>query len=49
LGAGGERQASESFKWRFITALLYGGNVDFDERSTLPPGVRRARQSGGLV
>jgi hypothetical protein len=35
-GAGGECQASESFKRRFTTALLYGGNVDVDKRSTLP-------------
>ena len=37
LGAGGEKQASESFKWGFTTALLYGGNMDVDKRSTLPP------------
>ena len=37
LGAGGEKQASESFKWGFTTALLYGGNIDVDKRSTLPP------------
>ena len=32
-----ERQAGESFKWGFTTALLYGGNIDVDKRSTLPP------------
>ena len=37
LGFGGERQASESFKWGFTTALIYGGDMDVDERSTLPP------------
>ena len=37
MGGGGERQASESFKWRFTTALLYSGNVDVDKCSTLPP------------
>ncbi len=37
LGAGGERQVSESFKWGFTTALLYGGDMDVDKRSTLPP------------
>ena len=37
LGAGGEKQASDSFKWGFTTALLYGGNIDVDKRSTLPP------------
>jgi long-chain fatty acid transport protein len=37
LGAGGERQASESFKWGFTTELLYGGNINVDKRSTLPP------------
>jgi long-chain fatty acid transport protein len=37
LGAGGERQASESFKWGFTTALLYGGHIDVDKRSALPP------------
>ena len=37
LGAGGEKQASESFKWGFTTELLYGGNIDVDKRSTLPP------------
>ena len=39
LGAGGEKQTSESFKWGFTTALLYGGNMDVDRRSTLPPAL----------
>jgi len=37
FGVGGERQASESFKWGLTTELLYGGNIDVDKRSTLPP------------
>lgn len=37
LGAGGERQSSESFKWGFTGELLYGGNIDVDKSSTLPP------------
>jgi hypothetical protein len=37
FGVGGEREASESFKWGFTTELLYGGNIDVDKRSTLPP------------
>jgi long-chain fatty acid transport protein len=39
FGVGGERQASESFKWGFTTALLYGGNMDVDKRSPLPPAL----------
>jgi long-chain fatty acid transport protein len=39
LGAGGEKQASESFKWGFTGALIYGGNMDVDRRSTLPPAL----------
>jgi len=39
LGAGGEKQASESFKWGFTTALMYGGNLDVDKRSVLPPAL----------
>jgi long-chain fatty acid transport protein len=37
FGVGGERQASDSFKWGFATELLYGGNLDVDKRSALPP------------
>ena len=37
FGIGGERQASESFKWGFTTELLYGGTLHVDKRSTLPP------------
>jgi long-chain fatty acid transport protein len=37
FGIGGERQASESFKWGFTTELLYGGTLDVDKRSALPP------------
>jgi long-chain fatty acid transport protein len=37
FGAGGERQASDKFKWGFTGELLYGGNIDVDKRSTLPP------------
>jgi len=39
LGAGGERQASDSFKWGFTTALLYGGKMNVDQRSALPPAL----------
>jgi len=39
LGAGGEKQASESFNWGFTGALIYGGNMDVDRRSTLPPAL----------
>ncbi len=37
LGAGAEKQSSESFKWGFTGELLYGGNIDVDKRSALPP------------
>jgi len=37
FGAGAERQASDSFKWGFTGEVLYGGNIDVDKRSTLPP------------
>jgi long-chain fatty acid transport protein len=39
LGAGAEKQSSESFKWGFTSALLYGGNIDVDKRSALPPAL----------
>jgi long-chain fatty acid transport protein len=39
FGVGGERQSSESFKWGFTSALLYGGNIDVDKRSALPPAL----------
>ena len=37
FGAGGERQSSDKFKWGFTGELLYGGNIDVDKRSVLPP------------
>jgi long-chain fatty acid transport protein len=39
FGVGGERQSSESFKWGFSSALLYGGNIEVDKRSALPPAL----------
>ena len=37
FGVGGEQQLSKSLKWGIAGALLYGGSLDIDKRSTLPP------------
>jgi long-subunit fatty acid transport protein len=37
FGVGGEREARETYKWGFTTALIYGNNLAVDQRSTLPP------------
>jgi long-chain fatty acid transport protein len=37
FGAGAERQSSDTFKWGFTGEVLYGGNLDVDQRSALPP------------
>ena len=37
FGVGGEQQLSKTLKWGIAGALLYGGSLDIDKRSTLPP------------
>ncbi len=39
FGVGGEQQVSKSAKWGVAGALLFGGTIDIDKRSTLPPAV----------
>jgi long-chain fatty acid transport protein len=39
VGAGGERQASETLRWGFTGELIFGGTLNVDKRSTLPPAL----------
>jgi long-chain fatty acid transport protein len=39
FGVGGEQQVSKTFKWGVAGELLYGGTLDVDQRSTLPPAL----------
>ena len=39
FGVGGEEQVSKTFKWGVAGELLYGGTLDVDKRSTLPPAL----------
>ncbi len=39
FGVGGEQQVSKSAKWGVAGALLFGGTIDIDKRSTLPPAL----------
>jgi long-chain fatty acid transport protein len=39
FGVGGEQQVSKSLKWGVAGELLYGGTIDIDKRSTLPPAA----------
>lgn len=39
LGAGGERQVRDTFKWGFTSELIFGGTLDVDARSALPPAL----------
>jgi long-chain fatty acid transport protein len=37
FGVGGEQQVSKTFKWGVAGELLYGGTLDVDQPSALPP------------
>jgi long-chain fatty acid transport protein len=39
FGVGGEQQVSTTFKWGVAGELLYGGTLDVDQRSALPPAL----------
>jgi long-chain fatty acid transport protein len=39
FGIGGERQLSRTAKWGIAGAVLYGGTLDVDKRSILPPAL----------
>jgi hypothetical protein len=39
VGVGGEQQVSKTFKWGVAGELLYGGTLDVDQRSALPPAL----------
>ncbi len=39
FGVGGEQQVSKTFKWGVANELLYGGTLDVDKRSALPPAL----------
>ena len=39
FGAGAEQQASKAFKWGFAGELLYGGTLDVNLSSQLPPAL----------
>jgi len=39
FGVGGEQQVSKTFKWGLAGELLYGGTLDVDQRSALPPAL----------
>ena len=39
FGVGGEQQLSKTTKWGIAGELLYGGTLDVDKRSTLPPAL----------
>ena len=39
FGVGGEQQVSTTFKWGVASELLYGGTLDVDQRSALPPAL----------
>jgi long-chain fatty acid transport protein len=39
FGVGGEQQVSRSMKWGIAGELLYGGTLDVNQRSTLPPAA----------
>jgi long-chain fatty acid transport protein len=39
FGVGGEQQVSKTFKWGVAGELLYGGTLDVDQRSALPPAL----------
>ena len=39
LGTGGEQQISKSMKWGIAGELLYGGTLDVNQRSVLPPAA----------
>lgn len=39
FGVGGEQQVSKTFKWGLASELLYGGTLDVDKRSALPPAL----------
>ena len=39
FGVGGEQQVSRTMKWGIAGELLYGGTLDVDKRSTLPPAL----------
>ncbi len=39
FGAGGEQQVSKTFKWGFAGELLYGGTLDVNLSSQLPPAL----------
>ena len=39
FGVGGEQQVSKSAKWGVAGALLFGGTIDIDKRSTLSPAL----------
>lgn len=39
FGVGGEQQVSKAFKWGIAGELLYGGTLDVNKGSTLPPAL----------
>jgi long-chain fatty acid transport protein len=39
FGVGGEQQVSKTMKWGVAGELLYGGTLDVDKQSTLPPAL----------
>jgi long-chain fatty acid transport protein len=39
FGVGGEQQISRSVKWGIAGELLYGGTLDVNQRSVLPPAA----------
>ena len=39
FGVGGEQQVDRTLKWGIAGELLYGGTLDVDKRSTLPPAL----------
>jgi hypothetical protein len=39
FGLGVEQQLTKTLKWGVPGERLYGGNIDVDKRSTLPPAL----------
>jgi len=46
FGVGVDNQASKSFNWGVATTYAYGGTLDVNEQSALPPAVGRGTLVG---